>query len=279
MESSNNFDVLEQFLRRVGKGQENVIEIIKEVLQDGSEKVTMALQNRQLQPEQKPHPVRMESPAREHKFHDVMGFVKYLQKYASEDTVVFGDLASLKFSAILNDRAKNGFEIITFRPGLYPVYAAWENVLDKEIKLEEFVNFLISHRRSISEPDGKELVFTLSQVKASTHITLNKGRGNHAINGLMCETSIQGQNKSEPVELPEIIVLQTPIFVNTEEKRIEVDMVLSARGQDIFVLATSSDVLLAKLEAFDKMAAVIGENEKFILTSGNPDYGSWAYIS
>lgn len=275
-----NETTLGNFLRRVRKGEENTLEIIRQALPDGKgEKTVVALQNRILQAEQPPAPQRAESPRRDHTFHDVEGFVRYLAKYKTEDTVILADVAERAIDAVVDEKAVEGFEVLHFTPVPHPMFAPWDEILGKPVPLDEFATFIMTNRRIICLPNGKELALLFSQVRASTNITVQRGRGNKSVNGVVIETEIQGERSSEPMDLPDCLTIETPIFVSGDSVSIEIDMLISVKeGNQIFIVATSAQVLEARTRAFEAMIERIGEIKGVTAALGYPAHEEWKYI-
>jgi hypothetical protein len=278
--------VIEDFIRKVGKGEENAIELLEHLMEDGSKVRTIALQNRQLRPEPPLPPERSESPRRNHVFHDVEGFAAYLTKYKTENTVVLANVPAMSIVAVLDEKAEKGFETLTLNPVLHPLFAPWADLLEKSasdsedpLAVDQFAEFVMTNRRSVVSPDAKDLVMTLSHVKASRKITIDRGRGKKCLNGVMIETNIQGQAGSEFVELPDSLTLNVPIFVRTSPRQIEIDMLTVASESNVFMRAVSADVEQAKVEAFEEMLAECRKIDAGIVVgTGCPQTREWDYL-
>jgi len=267
------------FLRKVAEGKENALEIVKEVLEDGKEKVTIALQNRVLQPEPPLKPERADSPKRAHEFHDVDGLISYLERYKTENTVVFGDANSGRISVVLDEEASLGFEVLYLSPALHPLFKPWASLIAKgALDITEFAEFLLQNRRVIVEPNARELVLNFSQVRASIRTTVRKGRGTKAINGVMVESEIQGEGSSEPIDLPETITIETPLYVNTVPREMELDLLVASEGEKVVVLLGSAMVEEAKYKAFEEMLASVSNVEDVTTAFGNPGHAAWDIV-
>lgn len=272
---------IEDFLRSVQKGQENVLEVVEAMTGDGQKMAVLALQNRQLQPEPPDPPQRRESPRRAHAFHDVEGFAAYLAKYKTADTVVLADTAGLAIRAVLDERAKDGFEILVLSPAIHPLFRPWQALLEPDtdpLRIAEFAEFVMTNRRAVVAPDPRELVLMLSQVKASKKITIDRGRGMRSLNGVMIETVIQGQDKTEFVDLPDSLTIRVPLFVRTSPLQIEVDLLALAGDGDVFMRAVSADVDQAKVEAFEEMCQAVAAIEGVVVGTGSPNHCAWDYL-
>jgi hypothetical protein len=276
---------IEEFIRKVNKGEENAVDLAQKIRQDGSEQITVALQNRQLQPEPPRPPLRAESPRRCHTFHDVETFAAYLAKYKTQDTVVLADVPSLLILATLDEKAEDGFETIALRPAIHPLFEPWQELLERAkdeegepLTVEAFAEFVMTNRRAVVAPDARELVMVLSQIKASKKITIDRGRGMKSINGVVIEVSIQGQLKSEIVDLPDSLTLAVPLFIRTDPQQIEIDLLAVAGATEVYMRAVSADVEQAKVAAFEQMLAECRAIEGVVVGTGHPQTAAWDYL-
>jgi len=285
MESHETKNVLSQFLREVKTGQENILDVAREVVGD-KEQVTVAVQNRVLQPEQPPKPERAESPPRGHVFHTAQAAAEYLAAgYGSEHTVILADAAKREIGLCLNEDAAVGVETCYIRPVVHPVFAPWARLMDEGvIELRRAVLFMQTHRREIVSPKGCELALSLAQVKASTHIEAHfgtPGRGRDAINGVLIKTRVQGQEQTEPVDLPDSITIECPLFVGSESRKLEIDLTLAADGMDKVVVGfTSTHVTAAVMAEFEAMLATLQAKlpDGGVAVLGQLQYGQWQYL-
>lgn len=223
-------------------------------------------------------PVRAESPRRWHNFYSAEGLVEYLKKYKSENTVVLADTKAEVVKAVIDDKAKRGFEKICFLPSLHPAFEPWDAISGDTMELNDLVQFLLLNRRIVVQPDSRELLATLSQVKISENTTVRRGLGPRAANGVMCEVTIQGEKRAEPIDLPEVIAVESPVFVSTATKRIEFDLVLNAKAGKIYATIASADLKQIKTEIFEEAVAVIREAKVGIVQLGQVAHVPWQYI-
>ena len=261
---------------------------VKEKLLEGVEdgkgrEVTLTIKRQGLQPEQPPKPVRAESPKRAHEFHKLDGFIDYLKQNKGEkdnNTIVFANVPNSCMVAVLNDRAADGFEVIAFCPVMHPLFAPCDAILNQPMPLDDFVQHVVCNRKSIVDPQGKDLVMLLSQVRSSTTVKLHKGVGKHAINGLVLETEVQGEVNQQPVDLPDELVLLMPLYVGTGPARFTVDMIINSvkGGTELEVYCSSADILEQKVKAFDDMANEIAAIEGIRVGLGRPDWVDWEYL-
>jgi len=275
-------NVIEDFIRKVSKGEENALAIAHQDTADGKVHI-VALQNRELQPEPVDPPQRAESDRRMHVFSGIDGFIAYLKKFGDEkNTVVLADPSGEAIFGTLDETAKTGFEVVEFHPVLHPLFAPWAAVLGKALKIQTFVQFLSDNRRAIEVPDGKTLQRSLSQVKVSRKIEMCQGIGKQSINGIMVEQNIGGQTKQDLVELPDEIVISVPIYVGTAKRvTLAIDLNLDANEDDgVIVRLTSADLIEQRVQAFDEFVAAITFDLKDRATVGlgKPRTMEWSYL-
>jgi hypothetical protein len=225
-------------------------------------------------------PVREESPPAAHSFHDVPGFSEYLKTYGTKALVIWADVPSGRIKACLNEKAETGRELVEFMPVSHPLFAPWAAAIGKRSKLEDFIKLLRENRRSVSEPDARELILGLSQLTATTEIKVHKGQGNKCLNGLLVRSTIQGVVKDEIVELPDSLTLHVPLYLGRAAIDFKIDLLIEADQQgNVLVGLSSGDLLEAVFNTFVDMT---GELKGLLkgagtFTMGRPAYGAWAY--
>lgn len=268
---------LNELLTNVRVGEQTVFDVA-----GGPEARKLTVELRKLHPEEARPPKRAESPAKKHEFFAAASLAAYLAKYGSEHTVVFADPNAEMIHAVLDERAKDGFEVLTMRPALHPLWKPWAEVAGRRVPLRDFAQFVAQNRRVIVQPDGKSLTLMLSQVRASVSVEVQHGRGKEAVNGLMIKTKIQGVEKQDSVEIPDEITIDVPLYVDTENRPIELDLCLEAdRDGEVSVLVSAGTVAEARVAAFEDMVEVIraGIADKgATVTFGRPQHGPWAYL-
>lgn len=276
-EASRN-PTLTKALREIVSGQASAVEIARKVLEDGKEQVTFTIRQEPVLP------VRVESPPRGHVFHDVGGFADYLAAYGGANTVVLADATGETISAVLDEEASEGFEIVTFHPLVHPLMLPWLQFLGdpQGLEVRALAEFVLANRRSVVEPDPRELVLLLGQVRASKHVTLEYGRGDLGVNGMMVETTIQGKSQTQPVSLSEMIRIRAPLYVETPEITAEIDLLASAAGDPtrVTVRGVSADIALRRVEAFDGFVARLEKDlPEIVVGRGRPSHDRWEVVS
>jgi len=274
--------VIEDFIRDVRKGQENVLDLVRQVGQDGTEHIVVGLQNRELQPEQPKAPIREETPARCHQFHDIDAMTSYLEQYGTEHTVVLADVKAGAFSAVIDESQENGIEVIGCKPLIHPLFEPWDGMFDSTVPVLEFAKFIMQHRRAVTHPDGRELALMFSQITAKSNVTLNRGSGSKSINGVMVEVKIEGSSttRTEPHELPDSITIEVPIYVNQIAQRIELDLMVSMDGNnEVVVYVSASGLLEAKVRSMlDMLTTLRSALDVGTIGLGTVKHIEWDYL-
>lgn len=278
-------------LRKVPEGNENSIQVVRELTKgkDDTEAVhtTLSLQRRKLNPEEPPDPKRRESPPRQYQFTEITGLIDYLIKQEDKtNMVLLADVASRHIDVILDDDAETGREVMTLGAALHPLYQPWYALIHRDKKedplltLPKFVEFLTAYRRSIVEPAPGPLLACLAQVRCSSEFTLHVGRGKDALNGVTCKTKIEGApEQDELINIPDVITIEVPLFVNTETKRLEIDVTLTGTTQEIHVTLTCADMLVKETEVFGEMLEMVKEKvSDAVVAHGRYQAGNWAYL-
>lgn len=288
---------LKDLLRSVVPGQETAIDVSRELLGDDGKdgrRIVLAVQQRRLNAEPTPDPIREPSPRRTHEFFDVDGFTQYLKKFGGESTVILADPIRQRVSAVLDERAERGFEVLVFSPLVHPLFAPWAKALGSseagpggpastQMPLKEFLRFVAENRRQIVAPEGRALALLLSQVRMSRKIELAQGFGAQCLNGLMVETAIQGQAgaRMEPVELPETLVVECPLYVATAARTMEIDLALEGDvDQGVLVTLSSGDLPVVRVAAFEEMLEIVRREvgDEMTVGLGSPRHGDWRYL-
>lgn len=275
---------LADFLREVAKGEENALQVSRQMMKGDDDKehevVVVAMQNRKLQPEAPDAPERAETPPRAHQFHNTVGLKAYLEAFGDENTVVFADVPNQRMQVVLDETADDGVEVLFMQPQVHPLFAPWVELLEAGfLPLADFALFILEHRRTVAGTGDqtRELALVFSQVRMSKHVEVQSGFGLTAVNGIMVEHNIEGQKKRQPVQIPESITLECPIYVGTEPRQITVDLTVTAAGDQVVVKASAADLLDAQVAAFEEMLAQL-EGVKGQQVLGRASFGAWSYI-
>lgn len=270
---SDTETTISKLLRRVTEGQESIVELSKE-----GDLTKIAFGQRKLQPEL-PTPTRMESPPRAHIFHTADSLLGYVERYGCDNTVILLDVPAMSGCVVLDDKADEQFESLPFQPMQHPLFVEWSKMLGRRIDVLQFAEFVMGHRRQIVVPDGREAAIVFSQLQASTKMTVARGQGKGAINGVMVETKIQGKTGEAFVELPESLTVRLPLFVGEPEADIEIDLLIGSQDTSIWVSASAAGVLDAQLQAFTAMADKIRDGlPEMTVGLGRIAHGAWKYL-
>lgn len=221
-------------------------------------------------------PRRVESPKRCHSFLTAAALVEYLKHYGVVDTVVFVGPANIW--AVLNENAAQQFELLTFTPQYHPIFKAWVEKLNRHMSVKDLAAFVQAQRQNIVEPKGALLAQQLRQVKASTKIELHQGAGNDALNGILISAKVQGKDVDRDVDLPEMLEVRTPIYLDTAEQDYAFDLNLQASPDGTMVQAVLTMPLL-EVELFKQMDQYAREfmTQKIKTVRGTPAHLPWTY--
>lgn len=268
---------LKDLLTKLREGEETILTVAGK---EGDRKIAVEL--RKLHPEAPRPPIRAESPPRCHTFASAGALAAYLARYGSAKTVVYADAAGEAVHAVLDETAEDGFEIVTFRPAMHPFWKPWHDLAGKRVKLLDFANFAAQNRRTIEKPAGLALAQLFSQVRASVKVERQTGRGKNAVNGVVVTTVIQGAESKDLLEIPDVIVLRVPLYIETDPVAVELDLCVEAdRDGEVFVVVSAGTVAQARFDAFTRMLEVISagaEQLGAVMTHGKPGHAGWSYL-
>ena len=274
-------NAIADFLRHVQRGEENALEVAREALPDGKgERLTVALQNRTLQPEQPLDPKRQQSPRRTHVFHGPEPFVAYIDREGSDRTVVLADAPGRQIQAVLDDRATGGFEVVTCAPPLHPLFDPWAAIFGRHVPLGAFAEFIIERRSTVTDPDPRNLAMTFRQVTVAESSTMHRGQGAKSINGLVISRTIKGVKEDQTVELPDRIVITVPLLTCSEHARsLEVDLTVGMTQGEVYCIPTCAAAEVELLEEFASLVAALKfDRPETVVGSGQLAYTDWEYL-
>jgi len=278
---SEGHNVIKDFVREVKLGTENLLSVAKEVNDDGEKLTTIAMQNRQLQPEPPREAALARSPKRAHTFHEAAGLGEYLGKYGGNNTVVLADVRARKMEVVLDESAIDGFEVLDLIPRIHPLFLAWYGLKEHQVEIKVLAQFLLEHRREITDPDPMTLLADFSQLRGTSKITTESGtvtaKNHHCLNGVMVETTIKGVNNKELVELPNSITVKAPLYLGTEPQDFTFDLTLRVdpNNNEIVAKLTSADLEEAEVNAFEEMMQTIREQIAGIAIFGSVEHSEW----
>ena len=241
-------DYGKELLNAMHDNKEHTIAFAKKIT-DGKENVEVTFKK------EEQVPMRYESEARCHNFHDAEVLGDYLKKYGGKHTVVLCNVGQMSIQCILDESAKNGTEVITMTPKYHPLVAPFTGMATMFV-MKEFAAWVMRNRRLITEPNGKDLAMMLSQIRVSKKIAIESGTGKKSLNGIMVEQEINSSQKPELIELPEEMKIQVPIFVGRDEVDFTVDIAVECnRDDEVAVTISSPDFEMVKIREFDEMLA------------------------
>jgi hypothetical protein len=282
---ANENEQIRDLLSRIGPNASNVVTLEHGVDPSREHKtVTVKLESPPL------IPIRAESPARHHTFQTGLALRDYLERYKTDHTIVYSDPAGCQAAAVLDESAKEGFEVVHLVPVTHPLFEPWATVLARKneegaadlrstiLTLEQFSQLVADSLTIIETPNARELAFTLRQIQVSTKIERQIGTGTKSLNGLMVETAIQGRSTTEPIDMPEFVELQVPVFYGAASVTIRVDLGFAVKEGTVTVRLSSASVKEAMLKAFDAFVAQVSDIENLLVVNGKLSYCPRAYI-
>jgi len=279
MEFEDETMTIEHLLRRVPEGEETIFDLLDE----GGDKVkTIEIKRRKLQPElpqQLPEADIARNKARNHVFNDIDTFAGFLNREAEKlSSVVLADVDERIIAAVLDESDPLDQELVTLRAIEHPLFTPWGRLLNQAIPVIDFALFVMQHRRAVIDPDGRELAMLFSQVKMSKAVSIFSGVGKKTLNGVMVDVEIAGERKGMAVELPESIVINVPLFVGTSPQRIEIDLLVTNKGDYVVVYATAADVEQQRIIAFEEMVSKLKEATGMLVGLGKVQHRDWRTV-
>ena len=262
---------ISHLLRNAPVGQETVFDLADKFVDEKPCK-GISISRRQLNPEPKKEPDIVRARKRSHTFNSIDLFCEYL----SEGAIALADIDKMEIGAVLDEGSGIEQEIVTFIPKIHPLFEPWNELLDKPVPVVEFAMHCMKYRRTVLDPDGLELAHMMSQIKASKAITRHSGVGKKSLNGVMVELEISGERKGAPVELPDSIVIECPIFIDSEPVRVELDLLVTEMRDQIVAFITSSSVEIAKVEAFKQFVEELKNDSDARAGFGQVRLTGWA---
>lgn len=251
-----------------------------DVAKDGA--VSIALDRIQKKPVE---PTRAESLAVAHQFYEAASFAAYVARYGiKSECTVYADPQSEQMWAVLDESAPSGYETVTLKPQISPLWAPWAALVARgAVELNEFREFLNENRRAVTTPPGRSLALMLAQVRGAVEVTIHDGRGKDALNGIMVKSSVQGTDTKEYVAIPEELILRVPLYVGEDPREIHLDLVVDAGPHGgVTVQVAAGGIQEARVLAFDAMLAKIRValvDVDALVGYGQPRHVDWRYLA
>jgi len=272
---------MKNFLENVANGQVNAITVCRDLAGPDGKSQTVTLVNKPVDP------IRRESPARQHTFHEADGFVAFLGKNKTPNLVVLADVDSRQAAAVLDDTAEKGFENIILKPAFHPRFKTLLSTIlinqGSEQGITRFAKRVMMSKEIIVKADnldGKQLAMQMMQITVSHNITACEGDGISAINGIMCKSKIKSGTGQATIELPETITVKTPIFINTEPVQFDIELLITAGDSEtppsVIAMAPQMEEKIA--EVFETILEPIKKIEDAIVSYGQLDTTNWDYV-
>lgn len=271
-----NNDV-EDAIKRVDENEASSVSLVQELLDGDSGKVEVVLKRTKTMPE------RMESPARDHIFHDVAGFTRFVDANKTERTIVFASVEAVVISAVLNDEAKHGFEVVALRPPYDPKFKLLDNtLLDQVLPIADFAQAVMRNRGIIKgsgEKSAQNIAMIMQQITVASETKQYIGDGKTAVNGLITTTKITagGPEAESQLQIPDSFEVEVPIYLNTAAKKFGIDITISTKHGAVMAVVDCPELEVKKYEVFSEMIAGVGKLDGVSVVYGTPRTTSWKY--
>ena len=265
-----DLDLINQHLIGTTRDFNNTVDVAK-CLVDGKENVTITLRKEAVKDE------RQESPARAHAFNTLEDFIQYASANRGDASIALLRWVRGEWliTMTLDEAQEGGLERIVYEPKIHPLIAPW---LEVDMSAKQFYIFLIENKSVIRVPTATELMASFKQIKISKKLTLAAGQGNECKNGFMTETSIMGQPAlSIPIPLPELIDIECPLFMDSQDQTYQLDCVLSEENDEACV-----KLIFPKTQAyFNKLQETVDRLKEAMpnvtVGCGTVNYEAWQY--
>lgn len=252
-------DLVNGFLDAVNSMQDRSVDVVKKII-GVKDHVTVTFKKEIVEPK------RAESPRRAHVFSVPDGFCAYLQRYGSGEILVLANAETGVAQAVLDETSTVGFETITFEPKVHPLWAPWKRLIYAEVNVRKFAKFVAGQGHVIVSPSPKMLLMTLAQVRL--------------LNGIMVESVIKGNSVTNPIELPDQIVVHCPMFYGTEAVDIAIDLLVDTYDDEVFVRLTSADAEVKRIEQIEGMLGKVADGlPNATVSLGMVHTVPWAYLT
>jgi len=251
-----------RLLRDIQPGMETILDLVDD-LADGK-KITVI--QREVNPEPPVERQVARRPKRNFTFHDMSGFMEYIQKNSTDNSIVLADAMQHSAVFVYDERSENDYEIATFRPCLHPLLIKWMGL---KMPAKDFALFVMENRSSIvggmigETTDGtdteemitaRQIAMLFRQVRTSKSVTIESGVGPKTINGVMVEVKIGASTDIHQIamELPDRIKIRVPMFVHSsDEIEFDFDLLVFNNSDDRpYVSATNSEIQTAIAKQF-----------------------------
>jgi hypothetical protein len=270
----NNLDT---FLKELPTHSTNALTVSKEVLADGEHKVTLAMEHTLKMPE------RMESPRRAHVFHEITGFAQYLNSMKRKDqAAVLVDGVKLEASAVLDESAAGGYEVIRFIPMPHPTLTLLRETLIGRFDPKRLAEGVMRNRDVIIGVDGddsgasKQLAMLMKQITISSSVEAAQGE---SLNGVMVETKVKAGTAKDSICLPRTLRVMVPLFMHTMPVQFDLCLTVSPLTADRVVICVDAPELDALLHhEFMMLTQQIKDTIPHIFIGlGCLSYAEWKY--
>lgn len=113
--------------------------------------------------------------------HDAQSFSDYVNEYGDEASVIFSDIESSNFTAVLDyhistDEPRHGFHVAVYAPTTTPEWSAWVNKSGVKMSQEDFSLFIEDNSDEIQKPNSAEMLEIASSLRADISTTFRSAQ-------------------------------------------------------------------------------------------------------
>ena len=264
-------NTIEDVLKELPHRKPTALSVYREMSKDNEAIAKVVIQN---EPE-----IRKLEPigTKVHNLEDVESLKRYIQKFRTENTVVYCSREDAFVTVILDEKHEAINDQLRFSPKYTP---GFKETMASSDRVPDFLAWFRCNKRYIVSPDPKEFIALTSLVKIETVMETIIGTGKNAKSGYMCESKVRGSEENVPIEFPETIIFRSPVFFGTPEIEIEIELdVVMNEDEHLRINRRCYERKEATIEAFGLIAQDLEEKVGSMATvvSGNPQYCSHHY--
>lgn len=157
-------------------------------------------------------------------------FSAYVNRFKLPNTVIFGDVKSMKFNAIIDYHAPGGDDgaahtdhNVTFEPVVTPEWEVWFRNSGKKMNQAEFARFIEENMLDVREPNGADLLEIAGTLEAKRNVSFKSAvrlqDGTYEL-GYAEETTAHAGGSGGSLSIPQEITLGLAVFRGAESYKV-----------------------------------------------------------
>jgi hypothetical protein len=175
--------------------------------------------------------------------------------------------------------------VILFNPPYHPRFELLRETLLGTHEVAEFAMGVMRNREVIIGVDGqagaangRSLALLMKQITIASEVTAEEGVGNNAVNGVMVKTSVKAGDAKSKVDLPESIQVQVPIYLNTPQVRIDIQVTVKPlRAERVAIICDAPELPVIEHDLFDEILHEVRSLEGALVSYGSVQFTDWTY--